>query len=599
MMKRLLFAVVLALCPATLSAQYWTDYVLEKGFDQRDYFLRPHRIVSLHLKNIDPGLLGVMPDPLSEMSFQPATLASLPGSRLYLDLKGKANEPKEFKYAVYPLYDYANNYFLPPYYAQPVERKLEPLLSAVYYGDVAAKYLPGLKFALSYELIHHEGKFYEPVPYWYYRGYDAFGAKNEASADFPDIDPTVRQDGLDEKSETAHFYDAILSYKLTKFLSGGVKLSHVQTDIGGDYLRLNNYNDPFNRDYESRYLNSKNKTASIRQNEISAGVVLALSDRRQIGVFAGKIDGDHTQSAADQDSSYYRYGLETGDDYFGRWRYSHINQSEWLHDGQTRYAGVHGELPMQSDIAFRFRLEVEKSDIDLSNSDMVADTSYSQYRYRYYENDSLYNSIDGSRFDEVRIGSGNENVTRKTVAAGVVVPFQKRSEITVGIFAQTSKSEVLMYEDAQVRRASHQLTPTPWRPVESQIGVEDKTLRLDKSTSITRLALPIALNFHLGHGWSVSFGAIKQYDKIEADEIVDVWFRTDSTTVINSNGTIIDRAKERVDRYISVPVRRSETSTAYHLGVSFQPVQRVRIDVGMGAKPTELKQWQLAVALGL
>lgn len=598
-MKRILLFAVLVLCPVSLSAQYWTDYMLEKGFDARDYFLRPHRILSLHLKNIDSGLLGVMPDPMSEMSFQPAVLSSLPGSRFYLDLKGKSNEPKEFKYNVYPIYDYANAYFLPPYFAQPVERKLKPLLSAVYLGDVAAKYLPGLKFALSYELIHHEGQFYEPVPYWYYRAYDAFGAVNEASRAFPDIDPTIRQDGLDEKTETAHFVDGILSYKLAKFLSVGAKVSRVQTDVGGDYLRLNNYNDPFNRNYESRYLNAKNKSATIRQDEVSAGVLLALSDRRQIGVFAGKIDGDHSQSAADQDSSFYRYGIESQDDYFGRWRYSHFSESQWQHDGQTRYAGVHGELPMQSDITFRFRLEYEKSDIDLTNGDTVADTSYSQYRFRYYENDSLYNSIDGSRFDEMRVGEGDENVIRKTLAAGVVVPFQNRSEITVGIFAETSNSDVLMYEDAIVRRASHQHTPTPWRPVESQLGFEDKSLRLDKSTKITRLALPIALNFHLGHGWAVAFGAIKQYDKIEANEIVDVWFRTDSTVVITPDGSTSESAKERIDRYISVPVKRSETSTAYHLGVTFQPVQRVRIDLGMGAKPTELKQWQLAFALGL
>ncbi|MFQ5633076.1 MAG: hypothetical protein ACE5I1_30275, partial [bacterium] len=144
-MKRLLFIIVIALCPATLSAQYWTDYMLEKGFDARDYFLHPHRIISLHLKNIDPGLLGIMPDPLSEMSFQPAVLSTISGSRFYLDLKGKSNEPKEFKHRVYPMYDYANSLFLPPYFARPVERKLEPLLSAVYIGNVASKLLPGFK----------------------------------------------------------------------------------------------------------------------------------------------------------------------------------------------------------------------------------------------------------------------------------------------------------------------------------------------------------------------------------------------------------------------------------------------------------------------
>lgn len=93
-MKRFLLIAAFLLSPLSLQAQYWNDYVLEKGFDSRDYFLRPHRILSLNLKNIDPGLLGVLPDYLSEFSFQPATLSSLEGSRLYLDLKGSAEKPK-------------------------------------------------------------------------------------------------------------------------------------------------------------------------------------------------------------------------------------------------------------------------------------------------------------------------------------------------------------------------------------------------------------------------------------------------------------------------------------------------------------------------
>ena len=67
-MKRLIFLAVFVLSPLALHAQYWSDYLLEKGFDSRDYFLRPHRIISVNLKNIDEGLLGILPDPLSELS---------------------------------------------------------------------------------------------------------------------------------------------------------------------------------------------------------------------------------------------------------------------------------------------------------------------------------------------------------------------------------------------------------------------------------------------------------------------------------------------------------------------------------------------------
>jgi len=598
MKKALLLAAVL-LFPISLHAQYWADYVLEKGFNPRDYFLRSHRVLSLNLKNQDSGLLGILPDPLSEMSFQPAALSSITGTRLYIDLKGSSSKEAEFKNRVYPTYFYDNARFAPSYWAQPVERKLEPLVSAIYIGDLAAKYLPGWKFAISYELIHHEGTFYEYVPYWYWGGYDAFGARAEDSNRFPEIDPAIKQDGLDQKSETAHMVDGHLSMRLASFLSVGAKVSRVQTDMDGDYLRLNNYDYQGDYNYRSRYLNLKNSGASLRQNEASAGALFTLGETRHIGFFAGVIDGDHRQSAVDADSSFYSYGENPQAEYYSRSRYSHLSDSYWRHEGTTRYAGVHGQLPMQNNIAFRFRFEYQKSSIDLSNGSTVSDTSFYFYRFRYYDDNVIYNSIGSSRFTEQRVGNGDENRTVKTAAAGLVVPMYRQSQITVGVFAETMKSDAIIYEDAQVYRSSNQESPTPWRPVERMVGIEDKTLRLDQHQKLTRLALPIAMNFYVGRGWTLNLAAVKSYQKIESDEIIDIWYRTDSTVVITPDSVTPQNPPQRIDRYISVPVRNGESTTDFRFGVTFEPSRRVRFDVGMGTSPTELEDWQFAVALSL
>ena len=46
-MKRILGLAILLAVASSLHAQYWSDYVLEKGFNSRDYFLQPHRIIAL------------------------------------------------------------------------------------------------------------------------------------------------------------------------------------------------------------------------------------------------------------------------------------------------------------------------------------------------------------------------------------------------------------------------------------------------------------------------------------------------------------------------------------------------------------------------
>ncbi|MDZ7268920.1 MAG: hypothetical protein ONB48_14395 [candidate division KSB1 bacterium] len=596
-MKRLLLLAAALLSPLAAPAQYWNDYLLEKGFDERGYFLRPHRLLSLNLKNLDSGLLGVLPDYLGEISFQPARLSSRKGSQLYLDLKGSAEKPKAPKDHIYPLYNHVNSYFLPPFYARPAQRQLEPLLSAIYLGKVAAKYLPELKYALSYELIHHSGTFYEYVPYWYSGAYDAFGMRTEESSRFPEIEPNLKQDGLDEKTETAHMMTVHLSVKPAEFFSAGAKLSRTVMDITGDYVRFNDYSQNFTHAYQARYRNEKNAGAALRQNEVSAGMLFTLPGARQIGFFGGGVTGHHNQTGGDRDSSFYSYGAETDPEYFSRSYYSHRSNSRWRHAGTTHFAGVHGEWPLPNHIVFRFRLEYHEADLDLANSGAMRDTSY--HRYRYYPGNVLYESIYNSKFTDDRLGTGTETRRRKSSSAGLVIPMYKNSEATVAVHFEQDDSRTLMYEDAQVYRASRQLVPAPWSPAQTTIGIEDKTLHLDKHGTTTRVTLPVAMTFGLGSRWSLHLAAIKQYLRVAVDEVVDIWYRTDSLIVIGPEDDTRQNSPERGDRYRAVPVRRSETSLHFRAGVSFQPAGPVRIDVGLGASPADLETWQFAVLFNL
>lgn len=77
------------------------------------FFLRPHRMLSLRLRNLDAGAWGLLPDLLSEFTFQPALLSTFAGNTFYVDLKGSSNRQMPFKFRVYTLYDSVNSYFIP------------------------------------------------------------------------------------------------------------------------------------------------------------------------------------------------------------------------------------------------------------------------------------------------------------------------------------------------------------------------------------------------------------------------------------------------------------------------------------------------------
>ena len=44
-MKRFFITFIMLICVQVSNGQYWSDFVLEKGFSSRDYFLQPHPTV--------------------------------------------------------------------------------------------------------------------------------------------------------------------------------------------------------------------------------------------------------------------------------------------------------------------------------------------------------------------------------------------------------------------------------------------------------------------------------------------------------------------------------------------------------------------------
>ena len=107
------------------------------------------------------------------------------------------------------------------------------------------------------------------------------------------------------------------------------------------------------------------------------------------------------------------------------------------------------------------------------------------------------------------------------------------------------------------------------------------------------------MDFYLGYGFTAHLGAVKQFYKFETNEVVDIWYRTDSTFTVNPKGDFIETKPERIDRYRATPTRRSESSTDFSLGLSFIPTSLVRFDVAMGTEWTDLKYWQFAILLNL
>ena len=604
--RAILLATLVLVLPATALPQYWADYVLEKGFDGRSYFLQPHRIQGLQVRNLDPALQWIRPDSVTDWTLQPALLSSLTGTKLYVDLKGKTEERMVSPWHVYPAFGYENALFIPPYMARPVNRELKPLLSVLWLGNVSQTLLPGLKYGLSYELIHHQGPYYERVPIWYYGARDAFGQYMEAARKFPELPINLKKTGLDQKTETAHLFNAVLSYRLSRWLSAGIGAGFTRMDLDGNYTRFNDYSQPSREPpYTSVYFNSKTTAARLDQHEMRAGVVLTLPGNRSLGLYGGRVSGAHTQESSELDTSRYQYGDDPGKLPFSRSLHRHESVSHWRHEGASNYFGLNGILPVRDGVLLRFRAERHQANTDLTNGDVASDTSFSHYSWYDSQNDRKYHNVYRSAFHDRRNGDGTERVTRTLGGAGLVIPVPslgkpaRPSTLTIAFFWQENRRTLEDYEDARVYRFSAQDSATPWSVPYTRTGVEDKTVRFRKNVRISSLNLPVMLDLWLGRHVVLHVGAVKSFRETRVDEVVDIWYRTDSLTVIKNGTTTTETKPERIDRYEATPVRQSSADMIFRGGISFLPTRILQIDLAMRGRWLDLDAWQLALLVNL
>ncbi len=605
-MKKLAFALAAFLAfPSFVFAQYWADYVLEKGFDGRSYFLQPHRIQSLQLRNLDSGLQWIRPDSLADWTVQPALLSGLSGLKIYLDLKGRTEERFVSPWHIYPVFGYQNASFLPPYMIRPADRELKPLLSLLWLGDVSRKLLPGLKYGISYEIIHHQGPYYEYVPFWYFGAVDAFGQPVKEARQFPELPINLKKTGLDQKTETAHRFNSTLAYRVLPWLSVGIGAGLTRMNLDGNYSRFRDYSEPQSDvPYISRYLTSRRTGAKIDQKEWRAGGLFLLPGHRILGAYGGQVFGVHRQTVGELDTSSYSWGEEMSQR-FSRSLHRHTSQNFWKHTGHTSYAGLQGQLPLRQGVLFRFRAEHLRSAIDLSNGDADRDTSFSHYRWYDLTDSTVYESVYRSSFSDARSGSGGENRTKNVAGVGILIPLSSlgkvaaRSRLTIGLYGEESRRNILVFEDAAVRRFSAQDKKTRWSEPFSRWGFEDKTVRFHRNIRLRRLALPVLLDLWLGENVVFHVGAVKEFRETRVDEVVDIWYRADSLVVVRPSGKTVKSKEPRIDRYEATPVRISATQTLFRGGISFLPSHILRIDLAMRGRWLDLDAWQLALTVNL
>lgn len=513
------------LCSGSLFAQYYGERVLEKSFEQTEFFFKPHHVIPFGIGAFKSSTPGLVDDPLTNLSLNPANLPadSLYHSYFYVDFRS-AREVEENSYYVSP-YDYriasvADMIYYPRFYVN-TRKELEPVFSGALFARPLYAVVPKLFVGFSYQAISQDDKYYT-IPQDIYRsvmGYDYAGTKTEASSDIPIVD---RYSGTDNIHQVGHFLTAFSGYDIFSNLQVGLKLGRVTFKRDGSYGSTNLWSYYQQNNYTSLWSNVESREQEYNHWDLAAGLNYKPHEAVRVGVTLGRLWGDATQGLTRSDSSLYGNGqinVGTNWSYYMR---SGLTSQTWDHQGNSWYGNFNFTSRLTPSQSWSLYYFYGTQTVDIGLGSTVYDTSYSNYCYQ--STGYLSMSQGESRLSDIRSGTGKTTTALHRFFLTFHWRLETRMNLDIGFLYETQDSHIktteAVFADRYSRYDATYQSPSSQNEYHSYSGItEDKTLNWDFDASITTYQIPIIFTWKASSYLEFLFGLNR---KISSWDVADV-----------------------------------------------------------------------------
>src|SRR3989339_301621 len=240
---------------STSFGQYYGERVLEKSFEQTEFFFSPTPLLPYGIGGFRPVAGSLFNDPLSRIAVNPAFFAldSMKDHYVYLDFRSVSEIRSESNGTYYPMHDHLMTremaYMPYPRYYLDTRKELQPVFSGAYLTRLLPSLLPRFYAGATYQAVFQDDKYYA-IPQDIYRsvaGYDYAGAKTSTEA-LPIID---RYKGSDDIHHLAHMLAFFGAYEVSPKLEVGVKLGRTSFNRDGSFGSQNLWDSYYNPSYKS------------------------------------------------------------------------------------------------------------------------------------------------------------------------------------------------------------------------------------------------------------------------------------------------------------------------------------------------------------
>lgn len=495
---------------AIVYPQYFGERTTEQNFEQSDLYFKSHFLNTFGLNNFKNIAPGFFDDPFLNLYINPAAVPDLGDNELliYVDFRGDRK--------TVPLID---NYVIPLYYTDAIYRPYydlrlistarsepEPIFSIGILDFPLKNITKSFLIGGTYQLINRQEKFYA-IPYGIYYPnyyYDALGIRAEGLRNVPVKD---QYSGKDELSTVGHLFSVFTGYKITDNFSVGFSLNSVIHSRDGEHS--NTYQDEFggtnNNDWSNS--NSEARDQDYDHLDLSGGILYNLTNKITVGVKIGYLKGEADQNYTS--TSKYSNQFNTPN-ISNEWNYNvsdYQNNQEWNHDGNSKYFSVNFTRYIDDSKEFSGYYRYTNSDIDLTNSTNILDTSY--YTSRYYSvYDTAYYSYGGRSFaSDVRSGTGSRKSYMHEALLNLLWKLTNNSNVRIGIYYNSTNSKVTSSELVTALRKSNYSSAYKYNSYNFNYELfEDKLLEWNYESQNWSMQIPIVFNFSINDKWGLMLG---------------------------------------------------------------------------------------------
>ncbi|MFH1845523.1 MAG: hypothetical protein ABIF77_20245 [bacterium] len=569
----LILGLVYLLNGGTARAQYWQEQVLEKSFEQMDFFFQPTVVNPYGIGGFGGVAPGLIDDPLLNLRLNPAYLAAESLQKQYFYLNFRSSHEIKESDVYYPMWDrgFAECYgcYYPQYYLES-RKQLEPVLS------LAGLFRPfdeqtGLTIGFDYEAILQDEAYYE-IPQDIYRssvGTDFTGAEVAAPADIPIVD---RYSGDDQIHHEGHFFNLMAALPLSNGLDLGARVGRALFDRDGAYGSRNLWEYSSSRPSSSEWYNMTGRDQEYDHWDRAAGLNIDLSPTVCIGLSGGYLTGEVSQTLFRDEDSSYEYGTIGEDDYWSRYHRTAATDQEWKHDGKNVYGGLNLTARLNDDQTLNISYRYADEEVDLTLRSTVSDTSSGAYHHEY--DYATYDSESSSSLVDNRTGNGTRAGETHRASAALQWRIGERTRLHLGANLTYQHRRTRTVESVYANRFSDYQWTHDTEVYESYYSVnERKDLYWDFETSETAFHLPLMLYHQVSPAVELQFGLKRTMRRWKINDVTLAIF--DYRTEINNGDT--EHETDFGERYTQPEEKQSDVTTTMLTGLSVNPSEHLQI----------------------